>query len=193
MAQDPIINIYTDGSCNIRTGHGGWAAILFFTDKNNNIYEKHISGYCKNTTNNRAEILATLYALQLLKKPCRIMLASDSQYIVNSIGHHDNLKSTTNEGWIIKWHENGWKKKKGILSNIDLWKMMHDELMRHISVKARWVRGHDNNYYNEKCDVLANKARRVLEKSDKLDKSITDNIHLNCKWFKTTNDNISKG
>ena len=78
------VTIYTDGACRGNPGPGGYGSILKYTGPDGKVYEKEISAGFKSTTNNRMEILAAVSALEALKKPCKIMLYSDSQYLVNA-------------------------------------------------------------------------------------------------------------
>jgi ribonuclease HI len=85
------IDIYTDGACSGNPGAGGWAAILIY-----NGYEKEISGYDKNTTNNRMELFAIIQGLAQLKEPCEVTVYSDSAYAVEAF----------NKKWIENWKKN---------------------------------------------------------------------------------------
>lgn len=132
--------IYTDGACSGNPGAGGWAAILIYNGK-----EKEISGGEKATTNNRMELTAVIEALSVLKKPCEVELYSDSKYIIDSI----------EKGWVLKWKANGWKRQGNkIALNVDLWEKILELLNIH-KVKFNWVKGHNENPMNEKCDKLA--------------------------------------
>ncbi|HEY8499770.1 MAG TPA: ribonuclease HI [Clostridia bacterium] len=135
------VEIYTDGACSGNPGDGGWGAILIYKGK-----EKIISGYEKNTTNNRMELKAAIEGLKALKEPCRVKLYSDSAYLVNSF----------NEGWIDNWKRNGWTRgsKKEELKNPDLWKEL-EQLIKIHSVEFIKVKGHSDNEYNNRCDKLA--------------------------------------
>ena len=109
-------------------------------------------GY-RRTTNNRMELLAVITALESLKRPSRVVIHSDSEYVVNAI----------TKGWLKSWQSRGWRKadKKPVL-NIDLWKRLLPQLERH-DVTFKWVRGHNNNVENERCDVLAVGATQSSE------------------------------
>ena len=74
------ITIYTDGGCRGNPGLGGWGAVLMFKDR-----EKEIYGGEANTTNNRMEMTAAIKALATLKKPSKIDLYTDSQYLKKGI------------------------------------------------------------------------------------------------------------
>ena len=133
------VTIYTDGACSGNPGPGGWAAILKAGE-----HKKEISGGEKSTTNNRMELTGVISALELLKRPCRVTLFTDSRYIEQAI----------NEGWLRSWKAKGWKRKGGELKNIELWQRL-DELLSIHSVTFRWVKGHAENEYNNRCDCLA--------------------------------------
>ena len=67
------IIIYTDGACSYNPGPGGWGVVLKYGE-----YEKELSGFTEETTNNRMEIFAAIQGLRALKEPCSITLYSDS-------------------------------------------------------------------------------------------------------------------
>ena len=134
------VNIYTDGACKGNPGAGGWAAILECDG-----YEKELCGGEKSTTNNRMELTAAIEGLSALTKECKVVLYSDSQYLVNAI----------NKGWLSSWKKNGWRKAdKSQVLNDDLWKKL-DALLQKYETEFIWVRGHDGHAYNERCDALA--------------------------------------
>lgn len=145
----PFVKIYTDGACANNPGAGGFGVVLLYEDKDGIIHEKRFSkGYIM-TTNNRMELLAVIYALNLLKAPCRVELYSDSKYVVNAI----------NKNWIKGWQKNNWKNSlKNPVKNQDLWEMLIDAKSAH-DINFIWVKGHNENKYNELCDILAVKAR----------------------------------
>jgi ribonuclease HI len=131
--------IYTDGACSGNPGPGGWGAILIY-----NGTEKELSGGAADTTNNRMELLAVISALEALKEPCAAAIFTDSQYIEQAI----------NAGWLKGWKAKGWKRKGGELKNADLWQRLDALLQKH-GVSFRWVRGHADDGYNNRCDALA--------------------------------------
>lgn len=134
------VTIYTDGACSGNPGAGGWAAVLSCDG-----YERELSGFVGETTNNRMELSAAIEGLKALKEPCEVELYSDSAYLINSF----------ELGWIYNWKANGWiNKSKEEVKNLDLWK----ELDRLRSIhKVAWikVKGHSDNEYNNRCDKLA--------------------------------------
>ena len=133
------ITIYTDGACSGNPGPGGWGAILQYKDT-----ERELSGGEKLTTNNRLELLGAISAISALKEPCEIALYTDSQYIANAI----------NKGWLQGWKAKNWKRKDGELKNIDLWQEL-DKLLNTHTVTFHWVKGHDDNKFNNRGDELA--------------------------------------
>lgn len=135
------VEIYTDGGCQPNPGVGGWGAVLLY-----NGHEKELSGGEPCTTNNRMELTAAVSALDALKRPCRVVLHTDSQYLRNGI-----------TSWLPAWKRSGWKRKEGPLKNVDLWQKL-DALTQTHDVKWQWVRGHAGHLYNERCDELASMA-----------------------------------
>lgn len=134
------VQIYTDGACSKNPGPGGWAAILIYQG-----VEKEISGFVKETTNNRMELTAALEGLKALKERCRVDLYTDSAYVHNAFA----------QGWIIGWELNGWKTaKKEPVENQDLWKLLIHYVKDH-EVAWHKVKGHSDNDYNNRCDRLA--------------------------------------
>ncbi|MGN0788720.1 MAG: ribonuclease HI [Christensenellales bacterium] len=134
------VTIYTDGACSGNPGMGGWGAILMY-----NGHVKEISGYNKDTTNNRMELFAVIQALRQLNQPCQVEIYTDSAYVCNAF----------EEGWIVSWQNNDWKTtSKQKVKNDDLWKMLLIELSRH-QYKFFKVKGHADNQYNNRCDQLA--------------------------------------
>ena len=140
----PKVTIYTDGACKGNPGPGGWGAILFYGDK-----KKEISGGEPGTTNNRMELMAAIQALELLNRPCKVELHTDSQYVMKGI-----------QEWIRGWKARGWKTAdKSPVKNDDLWKRLDAARERH-DVDWRWVKGHAGHPLNERADQLANEGLR---------------------------------
>jgi ribonuclease HI len=132
--------IYTDGSSRGNPGPGGYGAILQYGGKT-----KEISAGYRRTTNNRMELMAVIAALQALNRDgLNITVFSDSQYVVRAV----------QEGWLKKWlatNFSGGKKNK------DLWKLYSELASKH-SIIFKWVKGHADNIYNNRCDELATAA-----------------------------------
>ena len=134
------LEIWTDGACLGNPGPGGYGIIF-----KRNGETKARSGGFRLTTNNRMEIMAAIAALEELKKKTKVVIYSDSQYLVNAI----------TKGWAKKWKANAWKRNsKDKAVNPDLWDRLLGLCDRH-TVEFRWVRGHDLQTENEWCDQLA--------------------------------------
>jgi ribonuclease HI len=136
----PEVEIYTDGACSGNPGPGGWAAILIAGE-----HRKELARGYRRTTNNRMELRAVIEGLKALKRPSRVVLWSDSKYVVEAI----------ERGWVKSWRRNGWRKadKKPAL-NVDLWEELLALLELH-QVRFRWLKGHDAHAENERADELA--------------------------------------
>ena len=134
------VTVYTDGACRGNPGVGGWGAILCYAG-----VEKELSGGEGETTNNRMELSAAIYALAALKEPCEVALYTDSKYLSDAI----------TQGWLESWRARGWRRGRGEpVLNPDLWERLYALLTRH-KVSVHWVKGHADNPYNCRCDALA--------------------------------------
>ncbi len=137
-----LVEMFSDGACSGNPGPGGYGTLLRWRGK-----VKEISGYEPETTNNRMELMGAIAGLEALKKPCRVRLTSDSQYVCQGM--------TT---WIKGWIKNNWKNsKKQEVLNRDLWERLYELCQTH-EVEWTWVRGHDGHPENERCDELATTA-----------------------------------
>jgi ribonuclease HI len=138
----PAVDIFTDGACSGNPGPGGWGAILRYGE-----VEKELAGGETPTTNNRMEMLAAIAALEALKRPCRVRLYSDSQYLRDGITK-----------WLPAWKARGWRTAdKKPVKNIDLWQRLEVAATPH-EVEWHWVRGHAGHPENERADALARGA-----------------------------------
>lgn len=137
------VTIYTDGACSGNPGPGGWAAILIYGK-----HEKELSGGEEETTNNRMELSGAIAALGALTERCSVTLYTDSQYIERAVNEH----------WLEGWKKRGWRRREGPVKNLKLWQEL-DRLLGEHSVAVRWVKGHAENEYNNRCDALAVRRR----------------------------------
>ena len=136
------VEIFTDGACRGNPGPGGYGSIIRTKEQ-----ENEISGSAKNTTNNIMELTAAVVALKHLKKPCEVVLTSDSQYLVKGMTQ-----------WIKGWAKKGWvTASKQPVKNKEIWLEL-DQLNKMHKISWKWVRGHQGHLENERCDVLANIA-----------------------------------
>ena len=146
----PQVVIHTDGACSGNPGPGGWGAVLHYAAT-----EKTLCGGELQTTNNRMELMAAIQALEALKKPCKVELHTDSQYVQKGI--HE---------WIHNWKRRGWRTADGKpVKNDDLWRRLDEARSRH-DVSWRWVKGHAGHELNERADELARQGlKNALEAS----------------------------
>jgi len=143
-----LVEVWTDGGCRPNPGPGGWGAILVFKG---NVRE--LSGGAGDTTNNRMELTAAAAALEALKRPCKVRLHTDSQYLRDGITR-----------WHVGWVRKNWRNAAGDpVKNMDLWRRILDAAKPH-EVEWVWVRGHSGDVMNERADVLATEARSKIER-----------------------------
>lgn len=142
--------IHTDGSCVSKTRKGGWGAII----RNMTIRRsKRLFGSEEDTTISRMELMAVIKAVAWAakKKPGKIKVYSDSQYVVKGINQ-----------WSIAWERTGWRSATGSVKNKDLWVELL-ALKKANNLQFYWVRGHDGNKFNEIADELAGRGRALLD------------------------------
>ena len=136
------VEIFTDGACSGNPGPGGWAAIL-----RSGRHEKEFSGGEAATTNNRMELTAVIEGLRKLKRPSRVIVHTDSRYVMDGAAK-----------WLQGWKVKGWKTAdKKPVKNEDLWRALDQEMARH-QLEWRWVAGHSGHPENERADALAREA-----------------------------------
>lgn len=144
---DTII-IHTDGACSGNPGPGGWGAVLEY-----NGTVKELKGGAPATTNNQMELTAAIEALNALKRPCKVEIHTDSQYVKNGI-----------QGWLFGWKKNGWKTAaKKPVKNVELWQALDEATKRH-EISWHWVKGHAGHDLNERADRLANEGMAPFKK-----------------------------
>ena len=137
-----IIHIWTDGACSGNPGPGGWGAVLRYGET-----EKELSGAEAATTNNRMELMAAIEALSALKRESKVLLHTDSKYVMDGVTK-----------WIHGWKKNGWKTAdKKPVKNEDLWRRLDAANARH-EVTWKWVKGHSDDVMNDRADALARAA-----------------------------------
>lgn len=143
------VDIFTDGAAKANPrGPGGYAAIVKVYKKDSAVeyesVEEFAGGYPK-TSNNKMELMGVIVGLESLKNPSMVRLYSDSSYVVNAFNQH----------WIRNWKKNGWRTSRGgHVKNQDLWNRLLKAMEPH-KIAFVWVKGHDGNPDNERCDFLA--------------------------------------
>ncbi|MFT7413878.1 MAG: ribonuclease HI [Methylophagaceae bacterium] len=142
------IEIFTDGACSGNPGPGGWGAIL-----RSKGVEKELSGGEKDTTNNRMEMMAVIVGLEALTRPCKVIVTTDSQYVMKGMME-----------WLPGWKKRNWlTAARKPVKNVDLWQRMEKAANAH-ELDWVWVRGHQGHAENERADQLAVKAREQITK-----------------------------
>jgi ribonuclease HI len=139
------VEIHTDGACSGNPGPGGWGAVLVWRER-----VRELSGFAPQTTNNRMELQAAIEALEALRRPMRVRLVTDSNYLRHGITE-----------WLPAWKARGWRTAdKKPVKNQDLWQRLEAALARH-EVEWSWIRGHAGDPGNERADQLAREAIRA--------------------------------
>ncbi len=139
-SDQPEVLLFTDGACSGNPGPGGWAYLMRHVASGT---ETEDSGGERSTTNNRMELTAAIRGLQALKKPTRVRLISDSQYVTKGLTE-----------WMDGWKKKGWRRGKDPLANVEMWQEL-DRLRQMHTITCEWVRGHNDHPENERCDQLA--------------------------------------
>ncbi len=137
------VEIFTDGACRGNPGPGGWGVLLRWKG-----HEKTLHGGEAWTTNNRMELLAAIMGLEALKRPCHVVLSTDSRYLQQGVTE-----------WLPAWKRRGWlTADRQPVKNIDLWQRLEAAAARHPQVEWHWLKGHSGHEENERADELANRG-----------------------------------
>lgn len=143
-----LVYIFADESClgnqfKESARPGAAAGLIERFDERSGWHRRDFARFEPDTTNNRMAIVSGIEGLRALRRSCRVVFTSDSQYLVN--GMND---------WVHGWAARGWRRKGGAIENIELWKRLCRQATNH-KVQWRWVRGHDGHPKNEYANDLA--------------------------------------
>ncbi|HEX7872787.1 MAG TPA: ribonuclease HI [Sphingobium sp.] len=141
-----LVELFTDGACKGNPGPGGWGAVLRF-----GATEKELSGGETLTTNNRMEMMAAIEGLKALKRPCKVVISTDSKYVMDGITK-----------WVHGWKRKNWRTADNKpVKNVELWQALVEATAPH-EVEWRWVKGHAGHPENERADRLASDAADAM-------------------------------
>jgi ribonuclease HI len=136
----PVTGIFTDGSCFVNPGPGGWGAVQVRDD----VMIHQLSGTDFQTTNNRMELTAMIAGLQMINSDERVVIYSDSQLVVNTLTI-----------WAAGWVARGWRRKTGEIANLDLVQEAYELFLERPGAEIKWIRAHRGSKWNEYADALA--------------------------------------
>lgn len=143
----PHVEIFTDGACKGNPGIGGWGALLQYGS-----HQKKLYGGERMSTNNRMELKAAIEALRALKRPCQVIVYTDSNYLKDGICQ-----------WLPQWQAQSWRKADGKpVKNQELWQDLVQACAPH-QIEWRWLKGHAGHLGNEIADQLANEGIKALQ------------------------------
>jgi ribonuclease HI len=136
------VTMYTDGACRGNPGPGGWGVFLVSGEN-----EKELYGGATDTTNNRMELVAAIRGLAALKRRCRVVVYTDSEYLRKGITE-----------WLAQWQARGWRTAaRKAVKNEDLWRELAELAADH-EIEWHWVKGHSGHLGNDRADMLANRG-----------------------------------
>jgi len=136
------VTMYTDGACRGNPGPGGWGVVLVAGEN-----EREIYGGVTDTTNNRMELVAAIRGLAALKRRCRVIVYTDSEYLRKGITE-----------WLAQWQARGWRTAaRKAVKNEDLWRELAELAANH-EIEWHWVKGHSGHPGNDRADMLANRG-----------------------------------
>lgn len=157
------VEIHSDWWARPNPGAGGYWVVIKFWEK-----VKELSWFEDNTTNNRMELTWAIKWLEALKEPCEVELFTDSSYVVNWI----------EKWWAKKWESNNWMRTKSQKAiNYDLWEKLLNAISKH-KVNFNWVKWHNWQLENERCDELA--TNEILKNKG----DVKNEVSLSNNFFK---------
>ncbi|MET0361137.1 MAG: ribonuclease HI [Sphingobium sp.] len=141
-----VVELFTDGACKGNPGPGGWGTLIRF-----GAHEKELSGGERLTTNNRMELMAAIEGLKALTRPCKVVLSTDSKYVMDGITK-----------WVHGWQRKNWRTADNKpVKNVELWQALLEASAAH-QVEWKWVKGHSGHAENDRADRLASDAADAM-------------------------------
>lgn len=145
---EDVLKIYTDGSslANGRAGSRAGLGVFFGSNDPRNLSER-LPGQPQ--TNQRAELMAMLRALEIAPLQQAVQIYSDSQYSINCVTQ-----------WARSWENKGWKTANGgEVKNQDIIREVLAKMAERTKAGGatyfQWVKGHATNRGNIAADHLA--------------------------------------
>ncbi len=158
------MHIFADESClgnqfQDRRNPGAAAGLIERFDPRRGWHRRDFAHFEPDTTNNRMALMSGIVGLQALRRPCRVVFTSDSQYLVRGMTE-----------WVHGWARRGWRRKGGAIENLALWQDLVREATRH-EIEWRWTRGHADDVKNEYANWLAVRTARTGPPAERVSES----------------------
>jgi ribonuclease HI len=136
----PSSGVFTDGNSVPNPGPGGWGVV--WVEDARVRAQRH--GHEAHTTNNRMELVALIEAYKLLPADSDATVYTDSRLCVDTI-----------LSWAPGWEKRGWKRKGGVILNLELVQELLALHRAHPGCKLEWIAAHAGNRWNEYADSLS--------------------------------------
>lgn len=169
MAKNRIY-LYADGSSD-KDHFGGFAWAI---TSGPTVNEQLIADECQgraDTTNNQMELQGVISGL----KCCRTLYRAEQPYTYKENEPHTTIEIHSDSAYVVncfldkwyrKWLENNWCGSDGPIKNLSFWKellyLANDMTGEGFELVWTHVRGHQDNFWNNRCDKLAGGARKSI-------------------------------
>lgn len=151
---EDMLRIYTDGSslANGKAGSRAGVGVFFGDGDARNVSERLVGDP---QTNQRAELMAMLRALEIAPEEQTVQIISDSQYSINCVTQ-----------WALGWKMKGWVTATGEkVKNQDIIRAVLDRMEERTRAGANtyfhWVKGHASDRGNVAADRLAVQGAKI--------------------------------
>lgn len=176
------IEIYSDGSATTKDKPGGWGYVMVIDGAK---YSEG-SGHMENASNNDAEMEAAIQGLAAALKYLNDWVTGEDGKPLGPIPSAE-VTLVADSQLVLGWVDGTYRfKQQDKIPKYNQLKF----LVNRLKVKTRWVRGHAGDEHNERCDKLANCARKKQEVTEKVKekkitpKQITGNsLGKMCVWY----------